>query len=1173
VSSSNQFVHLHAHTEYSLLDGCNRISSMVKHAAAQGMPALAMTDHGVMSGAVQFYEACKKHNVKPLIGCEVYVAQRTRHNKEAGKDNRPYHFTLLAKDRVGYSNLTQLVSAGNLEGFYYKPRVDRELLAKHSQGIVALSGCLRGEVNAALLEVGYKEAEKRLGELRDIYKEDLFVELMDHGLPEQRQTNKDLIKLARDMNLPLVATNDAHYQTRDDATMQDILVCVQTGKTLNDTNRMKFFAPEFYLKSYDEMHKVFGELPEALNNTLAVAERINLEMDLESVYLPIFPAPEGHNSESYLRELCRKGLIWRFGTEEPSQVIMDRLHTELEVILPKGFADYFLIIWDFINYAREKDIPVGPGRGSAAGSLVAYLLGVTNLNPLEYDLLFERFLNPERTELPDVDTDFCVERRGEVIQYVRQRYGDERVAQIMTFGRMKARAAIRDIGRVMDMPLPKVDKIAKTVPAGPGVTLKDALELAEFKLLCDEDPETAKLVEMALRVEGMARNAGIHAAGLVVCSIPLAQLVPLQRMNGDEVVVQFDMNDSAKVGMVKMDFLGLRNLTVIKDCLKIIEQSRGVKLDLDALHPYNDEATYKLLQEADTNGVFQLESDGMKRYLKQLKPDRFTDIVAFLALYRPGPLQGGVVDDFIRRRHGRGGGVTYPHPLLEPILSDTYGFFLYQEQVMLTANILAGYTLAMADGLRKAMGKKKMDVMDKHRKIFTQGAVERGVEEKLAREIFDTMEKFAAYGFNKSHSAAYAIVSYQTAYLKANYRMEYMAALMTSVLSSIDKISFFIKECQDSNIAVLPPDVNESIVGFSVSPKGIRWGLGAVRNVGQGAVESILAARKAEGPFKDLSDLCHRVDLRQVNKRVLEGLIKSGAMDDFGESRATHIAYVDHCIEAGQKASKDALSGQFGLFDEFDMGNPAFNEIASKKFPEFPKRQLLDMEKEMLGVYLSGSPLDDFRSTLRKHTTHKIRDLQGLESGIKVSVGGLILTHRKVLTKFKTTMCFIQLDDDSASVEVTLRPANYEKFASMIHDGAMLVFKGRTEVRQVKGNDEEEAEMPQEETKVTADEVISLEALGQAKSESAQADKNDRIFGIHIRLQLFQGDHMPTLRDLLLKHRGEHEVFLHLASPQGETVMHLAESFNVRPSEQFKRDVVSLLGPDSYWLSSDLVLA
>lgn len=1168
VDVSQQFVHLHAHTEYSLLDGCNRINDMVKHAAAQGMPALAMTDHGVMCGAVQFYEACKKHQVKPLIGCEVYVAQRTRHDKEPGKDNRPYHFTLLAQNRVGYRNLTQLVSAGNLEGYYYKPRVDRELLARHSEGIVALSGCLRGEVNAALLEGTFAQAQQRLGELKDIYGENLFVELMDHGLPEQRQTNRDLIKLAKDFNLPLVATNDAHYQTRNDATMQDILVCVQTGKTLNDTNRMKFFAPEFYLKNYDEMAKVFGELPETLTNTLAVAERIDLDLDLETVYLPVFPVPEGYNSEAYLRELCRKGLIWRFGSEEPSNTVMERLATELEVIIPKGFADYFLIIWDFINFAREKDIPVGPGRGSAAGSLVAYLLGVTNLNPLDHDLLFERFLNPERTELPDVDTDFCVERRGEVIQYVRERYGYDKVAQIMTFGRMKARAAIRDIGRVFDVPLPKVDKIAKTVPGGPGVTLKDALDLPEFKQMCDEDPETAKIVEMALRVEGMARNAGIHAAGVVMCSQPLQTIVPLQKMNGDEVVVQFDMNDCAKVGLVKMDFLGLRNLTVIKDCLKIMEQSQGIKLDLDSLAPYDDPLTYKLLQEADTNGVFQLESDGMKRYLKQLKPDRFSDIVAFLALYRPGPLQGGVVDDFIRRRHGRGGGVTYPHPKLEPILADSYGFFLYQEQVMLTANILAGYTMAMADGLRKAMGKKKFDVMEKHRKIFTEGAVERGVEEKTAREIFDTMEKFAAYGFNKSHSAAYAIVSYQTAYLKANYRMEYMAALMTSVLSSIDKISFFIKECQDSGIAVLPPDVNESYVGFSVSPKGIRWGLGAIRNVGISAVESILQARKTGGPFRDLSDLCHRVDLRQVNKRVLEPLIKSGALDSFNETRATLISYIDTCIDSGSRAAKEALSGQGGLFDDFDSGPPAFSELIHKRLPEFPKRTMLDFEKEMLGVYLSGSPLADYAHILKKHTSHRVRDLKSAESGVQVAIGGLVLSHRKILTKFKTTMCFLQVDDDSGSVEVTLRPATFEKFTNLIHDGAMLIFKGRTEIRQVKkADDEEEAEGPQEETKVTADEVISLDALNQSRGDGNDSAK-DSLHGVHIRLQLFQSDHMPNLRDLLIRHRGHHEVFLHLASPTGETVMHLAEAFRVKPSEEFKTQVRTLLGSESIWASA-----
>ena len=1159
----SQFVHLHCHTEYSLLDGCNRIDAMVKQAKALGMPAIAMTDHGVMSGAIQFYESCKKHGVKPIIGCEVYIAQRGMHDKEAGKDNRPFHFTLLAQNREGYSNLVQLVSAAHLEGYYYKPRVDRAMLEKHSNGIVALSGCLRGEVNSALLEGDIPGARRRLGELHDIYGENFFVELMDHGISEQRATNRELIRFARDMNLPLVATNDAHYLTQDDATVQDILVCVQTGKTLNDTNRMKFFSPEFYIKSYDDMAKVFGELPDALSNTLAVAERINLEMDIGSTYLPLFPAPDGYDSEGYLRKLCQDGLIWRYGSEDPGEKYLDRLRVELEVIIPKGFADYFLIIWDFINYARRMDIPVGPGRGSAAGSLVAYLLGVTDLDPLQHDLLFERFLNPERTELPDVDTDFCVERRGEVIQYVRERYGHDKVAQIVTFGRMKARAAIRDIGRVLDIPLAKVDKIAKAVPAGPKVDLNEALATPEFKKMCDEDPETAQIVEMALRVEGMARNAGIHAAGVCIGASPLAKMVPLQRMNGDEVVVQFDMNDCAKAGLVKMDFLGLRNLTVIKDCLTIMEQSRGIKLDLQSLKPYDDPASFKLLQEADTNGVFQLESDGMKRYLKQLKPDRFSDIVAFLALYRPGPLQGGVVDDFIRRRHGKGGGVTYPHPSLEPILADTYGFFLYQEQVMLTANVMAGYTLAMADGLRKAMGKKKMDYMAKHREIFTEGAVARGVEEKTAREVFDTMEKFAAYGFNKSHSAAYAVVSYQTAYLKANYRKEYMAALMTSVLSNIEKISFFIKECHASNIAVLPPDVNHSQVGFSVSEVGIRWGLGAVRNVGVAAVENILLARKEGGPFKDLAEMCHRLDLHQVNKRVLEGLIKAGAMDSFKETRATLLAYVDHCVDAGQRAAKEAQSGQFGLFDELGPQNTTFAEIISKRHPEFPKRTLLDMEKEMLGVYLSDSPLTDVREALKKNTTHRIKDVSGLESGQHISIGGLVASSRKILTRFKTTMCFLQLEDETGTMEVTLRPAMYEKVSALVNDGALILVKGRTEVRQVGGGDEEEGELPQEEVKVTAEDVFPLEALAQGKGQDPA--KSEKLPGMHIRLQLFQSDYMPSLRDLLLKYRGQHEVFLHLISPQGETVMHLAESFNVRNSEDFKGHVRQLLGRESVW--------
>jgi len=1158
----SQFVHLHCHTEYSLLDGCNRINDMVKHAAALGMPALAMTDHGVMYGAVQFYDACVKHGVKPLIGCEVYVAQRGMLDKEAGKDNRPYHFTLLAKDREGYSNLCQLVSGGHLEGYYYKPRVDRAMLAKHSKGLVALSGCLRGEVNSALLEGNPKEAKNRLGELRDIFGEDLYVELMDHGIEEQRATNIELIRMARDMNMKLVATNDAHYLTREDANVQDVLVCVQTGKSLSDTNRMKFFAPEFYVKSYEEMAQTFGELPDALSNTLLVAEKCNLELDYKSVYLPVFPCPDGLTSEQYLKQLCREGLIWRFKTEDPGKEIMDRMQVELDVIVPKGFADYFLLVWDFIAYARKNDIPVGPGRGSAAGSLVAFLLGITNINPLEHDLLFERFLNPEREELPDIDTDFCVERRGEVIQYVRNKFGRDKVAQIITFGRMKARAAIRDVARVMDIPLAKVDKVAKAVPEGPGVSLKDAIDSPEFKKMMDEDPEVHQVVQMALRVENMARNAGIHAAGVIVCSEPLAAIAPLQKMNGDEIVVQFDMNDSSKIGMVKMDFLGLRNLTVIKDCLKIIKEAHNIEIDIDHLEPFTDEKAFALLCDADTNGVFQLESDGMKRYLKQLKPDKFSDIVAFLALYRPGPLQGGVVDDFIRRRHGRGGEVTYPHPSLEPILKDTYGFFLYQEQVMLTANVLAGYTLAMADGLRKAMGKKKMDVMEKHRKIFTEGAVERGVDKKLAGDIFETMEKFAAYGFNKSHSAAYAVVSYQTAYLKANYRTEYMAALMTSVLSSIEKVSFFIKECNQSGIAVLPPDVNESLVGFSVSPKGIRWGMGAVRNVGVSAVEAIIESRKKDGPFKDLSDLCHRIDLRLCNKRTLEGLIKSGGMDSFGENRATLLSAVDACADAGQRAAREAQSGQFGLFDDAGATQASFADLCPKRLAEFPKRQLLEMEREMLGVYLSDSPLSEVRDTMKQHASHRITQLNGMESGVQISIAGLVSSSRKIITRFKTPMVFLQFEDETGTTEVTIRPATYDKCAALLQDGALLLVRGRTEIRQARRDPEDEGvDMPQEQVKVTAEEILCLQSLAAAKNGKAKL----RLPGVHIRVQMFQSDFMPQLRDILLRHRGDQEVYLHLVSPQGETVMHLAETFNVRDTSDLKTGVRRLLGQEAIW--------
>ncbi len=1140
---------------------------MVARAKALNQPAIAMTDHGVMCGTVQFYKECLKQEIKPLIGCEVYVAPRRMEDKQAGIDARPYHFTLLAQDQTGYKNLLALVSRGHLEGFYYKPRVDRALLEKHSAGLVALSGCLRGEVNDALLSDDFELAKKRLGELRDIYRENLFVELMDHGLPEQKKTNLDLITLARSMKLPLVATNDAHYGLQCDASVQDTLVCIQTGKLLNDTNRMKFFAPEFYLKSGEEMAKAFSGLEEALTNTLEVADRCHLKLDLDIVYLPDFPVPDGHSCESYLRELCVEGFVRLYGTENPGSEYLERLETELEVVNGKGFAPYFLIIWDFIKYARDHGIPVGPGRGSAAGSLVAYLTGITTLDPLKHGLLFERFLNPERTELPDVDTDFCVERREEVINYCRRKYGEDKVAQIITFGRLKARAALRDVGRVMDIPLSKVDKIAKTVPEGPGVKLKDALASSEFKKLVDEDSETREMVDLALKVEGMARNAGVHAAGVVMSSQPISEIVPLLAMNG-EAVAQFDMNDCADVGLVKMDFLGLRNLTVIENCLRLIEKTRGFRPDLESLG-YEDLKTYQLLCDADTNGVFQLESDGMKRYLKQLKPDKFSDIVAFLALYRPGPLQGGVVDDYIRRRHGRGGPVEYPHPKLKEILEETYGFFLYQEQVMLTANILAGYTMAMADGLRKAMGKKKMDVMAKHRQIFLDGAAERGVDKKVAADIFETMEKFAAYGFNKSHSAAYAIVSYHTAYLKANYRCEYMAALLTSVLSSLEKVSFFVKECRDSGLEVRPPDVNASTADFNVVDEQIVWGLAAVRNVGRNAVDNILEARAAEGPFKDLVDLCSRVDLRLVNKRVLEGLVKAGAMDAFGETRATLLANIELCHEHGQRAQKEAETGQFSLFETLDPTNATFDELSPRRLPEFPKRELLEMEREMLGIYLSDTPLSEVAGVIKKFATHQIARLSEHDAGRQVKLGGMINSVRKIMTRFNTPMAFVELEDLSGTIEVTVRPAHFEKASSLLEPGSLVLVTGRAELRQRRSTgDEDEEEIPAEEVKVQGEEFVDLDALRSSSDGQDSGGSKKPLPGIHIRVQLFQSDSLPLLRGVILKHRGEQAVFLHLCSPKGETVMNLAPTFSVKPNEDFENEVRSLLGREAIWAES-----
>ncbi|HEY4002747.1 MAG TPA: DNA polymerase III subunit alpha, partial [Candidatus Xenobia bacterium] len=858
-----EFVHLHLHTEFSLLDGFCRLKPLIARASELGFPALAVTDHGVMYSAVNFYEMAAAANIKPILGCEVYLATRTRHDRHPQLDSAQRHIILLATNDEGYRNLIKIVSMASLEGYYYKPRADKELLRQHSAGLVALSGCPRGEIPYLLRQGDEAGALRAATEYRDIFGPDrFFIELSDHELPLEKRLNPELVKIARQLDLGLVATNDVHYLHPADADAHEVLLCIGTGRTMDDARRMRFGSNQYYLKSAEEMAQVFSELPEALTNTLRVAEMCNYQMDFTTSHLPHFPVPEGHTVDTYLAKLCEDGLKQRFG-DHPGPEVRERLTYELGVIKTMGFPAYFLLIWDFINWSRQNGIPVGPGRGSAAGSLVSYLLGVTQLNPLEHELLFERFLNPGRKSMPDVDTDFCQDRRQEVIDYVTRRWGRERVSQIITFGRLKAKASLRDVGRALAMPLPQVDRIAKMVPAGPNVTLAQALELPELKAVYDGDPAGRRLIDVARRLEGMPRNASIHAAGVIISQKPVMEICPVQKMaGGDEVVAQFEMTAVDHIGLLKMDFLGLRNLTVIKDALQMIERTSGQAPDMDRIS-YTDEKTFELLQEAHTSGVFQVESAGMRRYLRALKPERFADIVAMVALYRPGPIQGGVVDGYINCKHGREE-IHYPHPKTEPILKETYGFMIYQEQVMQISNVLAGFTLAMADDLRKAMGKKNPAVMAKQRDLFVKGCVERDIEEKLAGEVFDLMEKFAGYGFNKSHSAAYAVVTYHTAWLKANHPLEYMCALLTSVMSNSDKVSFFVKECRTLGLNVLPPDVNMSQWKFSVEQQpdqswAIRFGLGAVKNVGEAVVAGMVAERE-HGPYRTLADLCRRMD-------------------------------------------------------------------------------------------------------------------------------------------------------------------------------------------------------------------------------------------------------------------------------------------------------------------------
>ena len=1123
------FVHLHLHTEYSLLDGAARIDKAVARAKEHGMPALAITDHGAMYGVIDFYKACRKAEIKPILGCEVYVAPRGMSQRTPKIDDNLYHLVLLAENQEGYKNLLNLVTLGFTQGFYYKPRVDKEALAGNSRGLIALSGCIAGEVASNVLRGQPGQARQAAETYRDIFGPDnFFLELQDHGFEEQKTANRELLKIHQEMGIPLVATNDVHYVRREDAANQDVLMAIQTGKSVDDPGRMKFQSEELYLKSPREMRLLFGELPEAMGNTVEIAGRCNVELEFGKYFLPHYAVPGGCDADAYLDELCRRGARRLYG--ELGEEVKGRLDYELEVIKQMGYSAYFLIVWDFIHFAREKGIPVGPGRGSAAGSLVAYSLGITNIDPLKYGLLFERFLNPERVSMPDIDIDFCFERRGEVIDYVAHKYGYDRVAQIITFGTMAARAAIRDVGRALNMPYGEVDRVAKMVPAELHVTIEKALnDAADLKELYEQKPEVRKLIDTAAALEGMPRHASTHAAAVVITKDPLTDYLPLYKASDGPVTTQFAKDTVEELGLLKMDLLGLRTLTVISDAVQLIAGSTGEKIDIEKI-PMDDRATYEMLSRGEATGVFQLESGGMRSILRDLKPEVFEDIVAVVALYRPGPLGSGMVVDFIKNKHGVNR-TTYLHPKLEPILRDTYGVILYQEQVMRIASDLAGFTLGEADLLRRAMGKKKPEIIAGLRSQFIEGAVQNGVDRDIAGQIFDLMEYFAGYGFNKSHSAAYALITYQTAYLKANHPLPYMAALLTSVRDNADKVAVYIEDCRRQGIEVLPPDVNESRESFTVAGNKIRFGLAAVKNVGLGAVESIIRTRNAGGPFSGYVDFCRRLDTKVVNRRVLESLIRCGAFDSLGHRRAQLMAVVDQGLALAQQSQRERENGQLSLLDL--MGESA-REVVSISLPElreFPKDEMLAMEKEVLGLYISGHPLDQYRGALDTLAANSAAEIYELAEESAVVLGGMITGVKKINTKKGDNMAFLTLEDLTGTVEVIVFPRVYLQSRLAIREDEVVLVKGRCS-----GSGEE--------VKIIGEEISTLDChLGGE---------------LHLRIDSICSDLLDQVQVVLGSFRGGCPVYLHFIKEK--RVVKTGEEFWVDLSGPVVSRLEDLLG-------------
>jgi DNA polymerase-3 subunit alpha len=1147
---SSSFVHLHLHSGFSLLDGACDHQKLVQTAAKYKMPAVAVTDHGNLFGAIGFYEAAKKAGVKPIIGCEMYISKTNRHDRDPAS-GRPNHLIVLCENEKGYQNLVKLVSKGYLEGFYYKPRIDKELLREHSEGLIGLSACLNGEVSANVLAGRVEQAEKAAAEYQDIFGKDrFFLEIHDHGLEKQRKIIPDMLRIGERTGIRVAATNDCHYMEQDDCRAHDILLCIQTGKTVNDPNRMKFYTDQFYFKTRAEMDRVFGEIPHVLDQTVEIAERCSLKLQKVENPFPEFVVPPGYTIDTYFGKVVRDGFQDRLQNLKSmadrgalKQSLADyeaRIEREIDIIQKMKYPGYFLIVWDLIRYARESDIPVGPGRGSAAGSLVSYCMRITDIDPLQYGLLFERFLNPERISLPDIDIDFCMNRRGAVIEYVTKKYGRENVSQIITFGTMAARGVIKDTGRGMEMTYAEVDKIAKMIPAELHITLDKALaQNPDLKALLQSDPKVKELIDVAKRLEGLARHASTHAAGVVISPKPITDFVPLYKSSKDEITTMYPMTDVEKMGLLKMDFLALTTLTIIDDILHMLRHHENLNLNMDTL-PLDDEQTYALFSAGITDGVFQFESSGMKDILRKFKPSSVEHLTALNALYRPGPIGGGMIDDFIKRKHGAKK-IEYELPELKTVLQETYGVIVYQEQVMQIANIIAGYSLGEADLLRRAMGKKKVEEMAAQREKFVTGARAKGFkDEKKITRIFDLMEQFAGYGFNKSHSAAYAVLAYRTAYLKAKHPRYFMAALLTSERGNQDKVVKYINECRDMGIAILPPDINSSDVNFTPGANGIRFGLAAIKNVGETAITSIVANK----PFTSLFDFCERVDLRTVNKRVVESLIKAGALDSIDVDRALLYANVDRAMDWGQRKQREKEVGQGGLFGAMPGGGGEKMTLdAAEAWPEGLK---LKHEKETLGFYITGHPLRKYAHEVKTYGNATTAVLSEKPSGFDIAIGGLVSSSRVMRTKKGDQMAVIQLEDWEGIVEVLIFPDTYAKTQRLLEIDAPIFVKGKLD------NDESTI-------KVLATDIYPIERVKEILSRSVT---------IRINSALAPQDIASKLQPIIDEKRGSAEIIFELEFPGRFTALVRPNPYvKISPDREFVESVERICGHDTVRLN------